>query len=165
MLLPYVPSHRATIIFVFVVPIAVFCIVFGLGLGGNYMAKRYPNQRGYGTPIYPLKIIPAALLVAVGFGFAILLAALPTKWFAHTRVDIPVEVVRLSGFRREFDYRTWIEFKPSARLGDWFTDQFMWNRPDLEVQDVRPGDCIMLHGRAWALGVYVDSISKSNACP
>jgi hypothetical protein len=152
-------------IFVLVLPIAVFCVIFGLGLVGNYMSKRYPNQRGYGTPIHPLKIIPAALLVALGFGFAILLAALPTKWFAQTQANIPVKVVRLSGFRREFDYRTWIEFKPNPRLGDWFADQFMWNRPDLEAQHIQRGDCIVLHGREWALGMYVDSISKLKACP
>lgn len=161
MFVPYVPSRETSTFCHYVITPVYFVWLFGAALFGILRARRNPQD---GVEVHQdgwlLKLVLGAALFAFGMGwFAAIIPAIPAKFFARTRVNIPVTVDRLDGFQGTYDYWTWIYFKHDGHV-----NRFMWTRSDALMQSLKHGDCIELHGRQWPLGLYVDSISRLSAC-
>lgn len=156
--LPFVPSLGAEILFRVVVPSMTFLALSWSVL--NIARKRsLHSDNGEGDRSVP-KVILSIALLSFGWGWgAALIPCLPTMLFAKEKISFPVTIVKLDGLRLEHDYWTWIYYK--TKKG---SDKFMWTRSDPLMQNLAPGDCIMLHARKWPMGMYVDSISFSVAC-
>ena len=85
--------------------------------------------------------------------------AIPTKIFSNRLSNIDVTVDHLDGFRANHGYWVWVEYHHNSAA-----NKFMWKWSDPLMDQLKHGDCIMLHVRRWPLGIYVDSISRSNVC-
>lgn len=160
MFFPYAPSRRALIFCHYALPILVFLVFVFPGLIRVIRIRSDPrrNKRVYeGNLLIP--IIVGALMSMMLAWIMPPVPGILAKFFAKTRVNIPVTVDRLDGFQGTYDYWTWIYFKHDGHV-----NRFMWTRSNALMQSLKHGDCIELHGRQWPLGLYVDSISRSNAC-
>lgn len=164
-LFPYMasPNYKWFCHFV-LTPICFVLFVFSV-LCTVYYAHRDPAAKVKAMPggwVGWLKTMAFCVIVPFAFGwmFMIIASAIPSKFFAHKAVDFSVTVDHLEGFRLDTDYWTWIYFDHDSG-----TNRFMWTRSDPLLSKLKHGDCIMLHTREWPLGIYVDSISRSNACP
>ena len=163
MVFPYVPSRETLTFCHYVIPPFYFVWLFGALLWGTLRARRNPlegvkaYQGGWSLPVFG-----TAFFAFVMGLLTPIVPAIPAKYFAKTTINIPVTVDRLSGFQATYDYWTWIYFRHDGHVNRF--NRFMWTRGDPIMQSLKHGDCIELHGRQWPLGLYVDSISKSNAC-
>jgi len=164
MLLPYMASIRYKWICHFVLAPVFFTLFIVAVLCTVHRAHRDPHakvKKIKGGWVGWIKVLGFCALASLAWAwiFMIIVPAIPSKFFARTKIDIPVTVNHLEGFRLNYDHWTWIYFDK----GD-HTDRFMWTRSDPLLSKLEHGDCIMLHAREWPLGLYVDSISRSNAC-
>lgn len=164
MILPYMASSNYKWFCHFVLtPICFVLFVFSV---------LYTVHRAHRDPYAKIKTMPGGwggwlktmvfcVIISFAFGwiFILIATAIPSKFFAQTKVDIPVVTDHLEGFRLDTDYWTWIYFDKDGRTG-----RVMWARSSPLLSTLKKGDCIMLHAREWPLGTYVDSISRSTAC-
>lgn len=160
MLLPYIASRGSQIFCLYILPPIIFMMLFGVVLIGRYRAHHDPTGKLKAYEGSWFRLVLGLLIMAFGWSLMISLAlAIPTNIFAKNTINVPVMVRNLNGFRLNYDYWTWISFDRNGS-----TERFMWTRADPLMRRLKPGDCIMLHARKWPLGIYVDSISRSNAC-
>lgn len=159
MFFPYAPSHETRTFCRYVLPPILFLLLLGLALLGSLHSRRDPTCKEKFQGNW-LKLILASALASVAWAWMMtIVPAIPAKFFAEEKVDIPVTVDSLDGLRIDYDYWTWIHFEQNGVV-----NKFMWTRSDPVMRSLKRGDCIELHGRNWALGLYVDSISRSHAC-
>lgn len=158
---PYVPSAAVKSFFLYVLPVIflLFYIALLIYTARGLKAGRFEQPKGYQKPnALLLAVVAVAVCWMMSFVFRTL-PAYPTKIFASRRIDIPVHVDHLDGFRADHLYWVWVNFYIDDKKGD-----FMWTWTDPLMDHLKHGDCIELHGRKWLLGLYVDSISRSSAC-
>lgn len=155
----YVRSSSVKTFFYYVLPAILVVLVIALQIYGYVKCKREARLHEFRleNPVYWFFCL---VVFAVLLSYAISASlAIPTRLFATHEVDMPVVVGKLSGYRLNHGHWVWIYFN-----GDQMSDKFMWVWSDPVVFGLKQGDCINLHAREWALGFYVDRISRSNAC-
>jgi hypothetical protein len=161
MLLPYMASPHYKRFCYFVLAPVSYIIFFGISLCIVYRARNTPKVKRLSlSRVLLVRVFGSAFFIIPWACMCMLIVpAIPSKFFARKVVDFPVTVDHLEGFRLDTDYWTWIYFDQGGDI-----NRFMWTRADLLLSKLKHGDCIMLHAREWPLGIYVDSISRSNAC-
>lgn len=161
MLFPYMASANYKWFCHFILAPATFLILFVSFIGSVYKNRNYK----YVKNISICKLLFRGAFASVVFStcwawlLMLIVPAIPSKYLAKKSENISVVVNHLDGFRLDYDYYTWIYFDRNGAKG-----RFMWTRADPIMQNLKRGDCIVVHAREWPLGVYVDSIGRSHAC-
>ena len=160
MFFPYVSSQGAKSFCDYVLPPLFFVLLVVPGVVGNLRARRDLTGKTKAYEGNWLKPLFATVLISIIWGVVMpAVPAIPAKYFAQNKVDIPVTVNSTDGFLGVYDYWTWVHFERNGAAS-----KFMWTRADPLLPALKHGDCVELHGREWPLGLYVDSITRSTAC-
>jgi len=160
-LFPYMASASYKWFCYFVLAPTTFAILFASLLCAAYVNRHIEaiKRISVGSTFIRCAVGSALLSALWALLFMVIIPAIPSKYFAEKKVSMLVTVDHLDGFRLDHDYYTWIYFD----RGD-VTGRFMWTRSDPIMKNLKQGDCIIAHARAWPLGIYVDSIARSRAC-
>ena len=111
--------------------------------------------RVWGRPPYRTRLLMTVgalfFLISLSYVFRTLLS-LPTKEFAKTPVKFDTNV--LSTYQSSRSQVTQVTI--SDQDGRWSV--FVWPSSDIHAKHVKDGDMIRISGRAWALGMYIESL-------
>ena len=156
---PFAPSQGFSEFCEYLLPIICFPLLMGPMIWGRiFQSNRYnlppATRRWWLTLIFGGVYFSYAWALMIEFS-----AAIPTRYISSKQVDTHVTIDDITGLIYTYDNWTWITFRHGGS-----TSKFMWERSDPVMNGLRRGDCIGLHGREWPLGLYVDSITRSNAC-
>jgi hypothetical protein len=158
--IPFLASHAVRVLFGYVVPGLGFALwlafYFLVPIRGRILAARVlevGKAWGYSPTHIRLLMTVGALffLISLSYVFRTLLS-LPTKEFAEAPVKFETNV--LGTYRSSLSQVTQITIADQ----DGGTSVFVWPSSDIRAKHVKDGDTIRISGRAWALGMYIESL-------